>query len=349
LIKTEKLTGSAKKEMNIRYKVTPQIKCYDSIGESFTPYLMRKDNGRKSFKSVSTNEYGFRNTIGHDGKIVDFEKVFQEEAGDFGIILGSSAVFGTGATNDNKSIASCLSKSSGINWLNFGARAYNSTQELVLLCLHLKAKPKHIVIFSGVNNLTLAHLCQKTSRIYNSFFGESAFREAINTHHCPQDALIKSFKKVFCKILHKFGLLKSTTLSELRKNIEEDYEKILNCFERDLLAISTIARGHGSSINFFMQPLATWLDKKLCNEEKELFEYLDNLNPDFKILSEFLGFWKTKYFCDVERICKDLGVHFTNLNCSDFEGPEWLFVDRVHLTDSGYSLVANLINRQIES
>ena len=96
-----------------------------------------------------------------------------------------------------------------------------------------------------------------------------------------------------------------------------------------------------------LQPLATWIDKKLCNEEFRLFEFLDSLNNDWKVLSEYLGLWKDKYFEDLERICTNLGVPFINLNCEEFRSSDWLFVDRVHLTDNGYKLAANLINDKI--
>jgi len=37
------------------------------------------------------------------------------------------------------------------------------------------------------------------------------------------------------------------------------------------------------------------------------------------------------------------------LNCEEFRSSDWLFVDRVHLTDNGYKLAANLINGKIHS
>jgi hypothetical protein len=334
--------------MKLRYEITPQIQDYDSIGESFRPYLMRFDNANKEFTSVSTNKYGFRNTVDHDGQVLDFDKVFAEKESDFGVVLGSSSVFGTGATSDAKSIPSRLAQATRSSWLNFGGRAYNSTQELLLLTLHLKAKPKHIVVFSGVNNLTLAYLAEKTSSVYNSFFGESAFREALNSSSSNRIGLRKSISNLFNEVLLKVGLGEKSIPIRSNKNIEDDYQDILACFERDLFCAKAIADGHGSTLTFFMQPLATWLAKKLSREEEQLFDYLDKLNPSFRVLSEFLGSWKDKYFADMENICLKLGVPFINLNTGDFESPDWLFVDRIHLTDAGYEIAANLIHKQME-
>ncbi len=340
--------GLIKHRMDTRYKISPQIKCYDAIGESFAPYLMRKDNANKEFASVTTNKYGFRNTVDHHGNIIDFDKVFAEQEKNFGVVLGSSAVFGTGASNDTKSIPSRLSGITKSPWLNFGGRAYNSTQELINLSLHLRAKPKDIVVFSGVNNLTLAYLCKQTSEIYNSFFGESEIRKAINSKRYSDKVgfrwMIAQIARV---LLVKFRLAYRSNDAEIRKNISEDYSKILTCFERDLFSLKAIAEGHGSSLTFFMQPLATWLDKTLSLEEQQLFEYLDDLNPSFKILSEFLGNWKKKYFSDIERICAKVGVPFFNLNSSMFESSDWLFVDRVHLSDEGYKRSACFIAQSL--
>ena len=336
--------------MKLRYEITPQMKDYDSVGESFRPYLMRFDNANKSFGAVSTNCQGFRNSVDRNGGTIDHAKAFSDKANPFCIMLGSSAVFGVGATSDATSMPSFMNTlRHDETWLNFGGRAYNSTQELLLLTLHLKAKPKHIVVFSGVNNLTLAYLAEKTSGIYNSFFGESAFREAMNSSSSNRIGLRKSISNLFNEVLSKVGLGEKSVPIRSNKNIEGDYQDILTCFERDLFCAKAIADGHGSTLSFFMQPLATWLEKKLSSEEEQLFDYLDELNPSFRVLSEFLGSWKDKYFNDMENICTKLGVPFFNLNVSEFESPDWLFVDRVHLTDVGYELAANLIHKQMES
>jgi hypothetical protein len=334
--------------MTLRYEITPHMKDYDSVGESFRPYLMRFDNANKNFGAVSTNCHGFRNSIDKNGKVIDHAEAFSDKANPFCVMLGSSAVFGVGATSDAATMPSIMNTLRPETWLNFGGRAYNSTQELLLMSLHLRGKPKHIVIFSGVNNLTLAYLSEKTSSAYNSFFGESAFRKAMNAPEGVGIGLRKSFLTLVNEISGKVGFGKKGIPVRTEKNIEDDYDNILQCFERDLFCSKAIADGHGSTLVYVVQPLATWIDKKLSEEERRLFEFLDSLSSDWKVLSEHLGSWKKKYFADLEKICHKLDVPFINLNGSDFEGSDWLFVDRVHLTDSGYALAANLINKQME-
>jgi hypothetical protein len=334
--------------MNLRYEITPQIKDYDSIGESFRPYLMRFDNANKNFGAISTNNMGFRNSIDKNGDLIDHEEAFIDRANPFSIMLGSSAVFGVGSTSDGTTMPSVMNKLRSETWLNFGGRAYNSTQELLLMSLHLRAKPKHIIIFSGVNNLTLSYLSEKTSSLYNSFFGESAFRASINSPALGRVGIRKSILHFFDEVLCKIRPDKKVSSIRTKKNVEDDYENIIKCFERDLFCAKAIADGHGSLLTYVVQPLATWIDKKLSEEERRLFEFLDSLSADWKVLSEHLGSWKKRYFDDLEKICLKLSVPFINLNIVDFESSDWLFVDRVHLTDSGYALAANLINQNIE-
>ena len=110
------------------------------------------------------------------------------------------------------------------------------------------------------------------------FRSESEIRKAINSKRYSDKVgfrwMIAQIARV---LLVKFRLAYRSNDAEIRKNISEDYSKILTCFERDLFSLKAIADGHGSSLTFFLQPLATWLDKTLSLEEQQLFEYLDDL------------------------------------------------------------------------
>ena len=115
-----------------------------------------------------------------------------------------------------------------------GGRAYNSTQELLLLNLHLKARPKHIVVFSGVNNLTLAYLCKETSQVYNSFFGESEVRKAIDSRMYSDQVSVRRAITIFGQsILSKLGIHRN----QLKVLIEKAFTKITVKY---LLALNVI-------------------------------------------------------------------------------------------------------------
>ena len=88
---------------------------YDELGlrQQWVPHLMYFHPRNVKLKSVSTDEYGIRKTVG--------VKTESPTA----LLIGSSAVFGIGATSDATTIPSRLNELTKLNWLNFGGRAFN--------------------------------------------------------------------------------------------------------------------------------------------------------------------------------------------------------------------------------
>ena len=57
---------------------------------------------------------------------------------------------------------------------------------------------------------------------------------------------------------------------------------------------------------------------------------------------------KQQYTQDLQAICAKTGLEFLDLNTSsELQKDEWLFVDRVHLTDAGYLTVTKLLVRDL--
>lgn len=333
--------------LNKRNEIAPQMVDYDSVGDQWVPYLMKFDHPERKFKSVTTNKWGFRNTTDKNGQVIDDEYIKKaSEKGEVGVVIGSSSVFGVGATSDENTLPSILNKHSNTLWLNFGGRAFNSTQELLLFILHLPCKVDKIIIFSGVNNITLSFLSESTSKVYNSFYFQSVFERAMK---CPPGTYIglrKASRILIREIKNKIFPVskKSETYS-----IDERYNNILECFERDLRVMKNLSKGLEAKIYFVMQPLATWIDKELSIEEEKVFKILDEMSQDWSILSKSIGKYKDVYFSDVKRICNQLEVPFSNMNLhKEYTFPDWLFVDRVHLTDKGYEISANNILKEFE-
>jgi hypothetical protein len=253
-----------------------------------------------------------------------------------GVILGSSAVFGVGATHDRHTIPSLLNRNTETEWFNYGGRAFNSTQEVLLYLLHLVPHIKKMVIFSGVNNLTLSYLSHKTSAIYNSLFGERAMQLSgdIGIRQSIQCLLGAIRKKIISR-------------PSIRRNISGQYENIISCFRRDIEILRGLSKTYGFELYFVLQPIATWIDKVLSDEEKNIFSILDQMSMDWLVLSEYISEYRDVYKNDLLEICARGGIPFYDMNTSNqFSQKEWLFVDRVHLTDMGYQLSANIIKRE---
>ena len=328
-----------------RNKVVPQMADYDRVGDQWVPYLMRFDAPSRTFDSVSTDEWGFRNSVGRSGETINIGRLAEmPNMPSASAIVGSSAVFGVGATHDKFTIPSVLNQTTDSIWLNYGGRAFNSTQELILFLLHLPQRIEQIVIFSGVNNITLAYLSASTSPVYNSFFFQSMFERAMANPPDDFIGLRSAVIRLSKEVRHKFW---PAVHLPVKKNLEHSYHDVLSCFKRDLRALKAVATGLGVPLYFALQPLATWLDKPLSNEEKNVFEILDSMSMDWQVLAQKIMEVRDKYFSDVAQICSDLSVPYCNTNLApEFLTEEWLFVDRVHLTDRGCQIAAQILKRE---
>lgn len=318
---------------------------YDRVGDQWVPYLMRFDRPLRRFPSVSTDEWGFRNTVGRGGETVNVGTVGGSAASSpVGAVIGSSAVFGVGSTHDRFTIPSALNRCTDTVWLNFGGRAFNSTQELILFLLHLPRRLDRLVLFSGVNNLTLAFLSSNPSPVYNSFFFQSLFERAMESPAEDYIGVRRALSRLVREVRHRFW---PEPRQAARQALGDSYKDVLRCFERDLRAFKAVANGLGVPLYFALQPLATWLDKPLAPEEKEIFGILDSMSMDWRVLAKQIVGVRDRYFIDVERICRELSVDYCNINLApEFLTGDWLFVDRVHLTDRGHEMAANVLKRE---
>ena len=102
----------------------------------------------------------------------------------------------------------------------------------------------------------------------------------------------------------------------------------------------------GIKIIYILQPMAHWCNKQLSEEEKKIFDELDYSNEDAKTIKS-LDQTQYEFYRDcIAEQCNNLNMEFidgtnfiSNKNCHK----EWLFNDRVHLTDLGYKYIAESI------
>ena len=134
----------------------------------------------------------------------------------------------------------------------------------------------------------------------------------------------------------------------MTSDFDDDYQNILTCFRRDLYVCKLLAEGSGSQFYFALQPFATWVEKTFSPEEKNIFAMLDNIQSgNWQVVLNNLSTLRDQYFDDIARICAEEDVPYYNLNLdSAFCCEEWLFIDRVHLTDRGHALAAEIIKRE---
>ena len=322
-----------------RNVIVPQMRDYDELGmnQEWVPHLMYFHPRNASKPSVSTDQFGARNSVG------------TKPNAPTALLVGGSSVFGIGATSDSTTIPSLLNASTKYNWRNLGGRAFNSTQETILLHLsNTKKIDGPIVVMSGANNLTRSLMAGSFSPMYGAFFHQGLFEQQMKSAAVGNRALTR---QLIAGLREKFGLGKKSNTqmtSHTPSTKAESYKAMLTVFERDCEYLNMLAKHNSTTASFVLQPFAPWINKSLTSQEIKLFELLDQEAESFSRILVELAEHKAQYARDVEAICANVGLKFLDLNLApELRQPEWLFVDRVHLTDAGYSVVAKLLVREL--
>jgi len=324
-----------------RYKIVPQMKFYDSINCEFKPYVMFFNT--KNYKSnvVNTDKLGFRYNLINDDLISFSNLNFDEECS---IVLGGSTVFGFGSSRDNNTIPSYLNKLTGEKYINFGGTAFCSKQELFLFLNFFQKfkKIKRVIIISGANDVYLNLLNNSNHEEWGNFFFKDKYFKIFNKHENKKN-YFKNISNFIKKKIFPSNIIKNKILKEINiKKLNNNYEKILSLW-------ANLSRSYNFELIYFLQPIPTWMDKDLSNEETELFKILDQTSDISHNLLKIIG-TKNNYI-NYLNLLKDLtnkyNIKFFDLNqCLD-KSKKWLFVDRVHLNDTGYEVIAKNVLKKI--
>lgn len=330
-----------------RYKLAPQMRDYDRVGDLWLPFIMQFHKPNVSLSSVTTDEHGFRTTISNGKKLRLSD--FLEPTGKSGAVVGSSACFGVGASSDKFTLPSLLNQDSDTSWFNLGGRTFNSTQEWLLFLLYLPKKVDNVIIFSGVNNLVLSYATRRSSPVYNPIYCQSQFEHAGRYRGMGNIAdvgVIRAMKQIARDV--KFILLPKKRHRTDAQPTGRKYADIIDCFRRDMAVWDRLRHSFGFKLHFVLQPLASWIEKELTAEEKRIFEILDNAQRRaWAVLHKYLLKEKEAYLRDTRTVCDEFGVPFLDINSREsFRGNEWLFVDRVHMTDKGYEVVRKELRKE---
>lgn len=338
---------------NIRYQLTPQMQEYDRFVDRahtrWLPFVMYFHQKNYQSDVVNTDGHGFRFSYQSDARYS--AGTFQENV-PVNLLVGSSTVFGVGASSDRHTLSSYLNELSDNKtiWLNFGGRGFNSTQELILFLLHRHqfSAINNITFFSGINNIVLAGFADESQTDYGPFFFSGEYYQQMSKlreeHKLKQMSLWQRLKYQWR------GNNKVARPNLVGSNIDKRIAIATENLARDIDGWQVLAGKVNAKITFILQPLATWITKPLVSEEKLLFDALDAHPSNFwksfqPILSAEVG---NKYAMALKNICEAKGIAFHDMNailndCHETIKNEWLFVDRAHFNDIGYQRIAKLI------
>lgn len=318
------------------YQLVPQMKYYNNIGVDWRPLLMNLQKANYRSDVINTDGFGLR----FNDKILN-SSIFEEKEvkKKHGIMIGSSAVFGVGASSDKLTIPSILSNITDKHFYNIGGRAYSGFQEIILFnsLINQFKDLDEILIFSGFNDIFLnSYIDNYHSLLGPVFFNNEFIDQMSNVGIDKRKKFIRNFLNFFEK--------KDKNLNKKNKNILDIIKRNLNCW-------SIIQKGFNIKISYILQPFANWCKRELCDEEKIIFNELDKLSfktkrtlelLDMKVYDEFSIF--------LENTCNEFEIKF--FDCNKFLSDKnfdnkWIFVDRIHLTDNANNYIAKFIKSSV--
>jgi hypothetical protein len=323
-------------------ELTPQMGGYSehfvgAVNLDWVPYVMYFHPKQYANGIVSTDEQGFRYTHAR-GRTYSVASLRNDES--IRLLVGGSTVFGVGATGDSTTLSARLTELDGCPeyWVNFGGRAFNSTQELVLFALnqHQFSSIKEIVIFSGFNDLALSKLPATLRGAHGGFFFARKFTDSLNREN----------RSLLARLLHRDGSAEDREEDVLRP--EQQIEFAADIVLRRLDVWRLIAHALDAPLTFVLQPLADWVRPCGSIEEQRLFAELEG-SASFGASYEHIRRPET-HTAYAERLRAGIAeksdirfIDFVPLLARSVTPDGWIFADRIHFTDQGADLVAKIL------
>ena len=172
------------KKLSVRYSLSPQMKIYDVLGHDWKPYLMFLQKSNFKSQVVNTDSFGLRYSTTQDKENIPYTLINKSSAKSTNeiTIVGGSTAFGVGASSDDYTIASYLSKMKKTNVYNLGARAFSGFQSLMLfqILLNRFSDLKYLIIMSSANDLFLPYYVPLINTNFAPFYYQNHFYETLN-------------------------------------------------------------------------------------------------------------------------------------------------------------------------
>ncbi len=348
------------------YKHSPQMRVYNQYSHSWKPYIMFTNSANVRTKILNTDSLGLRFNNSNNGKFIA-KNIFDQknDKNEHGAIFGASTAFGLGASKDEATISSQLSKDTNIFFYNLGVSAFTGFQEVVLhqSLINYFDKIKYLIVLSGINDLLLLNYIDQFDEELGPYFYSSHFLSGMDNMTLTNKRKIAKFflspfiyqdidwtnvtqKKLFEAILKNKKLKKNNFDNATKDNLLRKY------LIRNLTYWSNIQKIYKVQLFYVLQPFSSWCDKILSIEEKEIFQELDSNNINLFNTVKSLESSYSKYVAYLSEYCNKYNVKFIDSNKylkENVKPADWCFIDRLHLTDLGNKYMANLLKLAILS
>ena len=342
---------------SIKHVLAPQTKFYDSMSADWRPFVMFHHFSNIRSKYCNTDIFGLRfNNFEENNN--NYTSIFDEKiVGNKkkAVLVGNSGPFGEGATSDQKTVSSYLSKFSDYHFFNLCGRGFSGYQEIVHFLLLVKRikNLERIIIVSGVIDSFLPYYVKDYDDNLVPTLGHDLFLKAMRGS--ARGWKNKIFKIIFGKVLSeginwdrinslnwKQELFKKKNNFKNKENNLDPDQNLKDITDRNMMIWSTIAKGMGVKIDFVLQPIGSWCQKKLSVEEEKIFK--EENKSEMQRIYKYVDRQKYILFKNILKNCAEkYGINF--LDCNEIFNnkrydKEWIFLSRFHVSDIGSKYMA---------
>jgi lysophospholipase L1-like esterase len=350
------------------YRLTPQIREYDEfmyLGVKWLPYTMFFHHKNYQSEVISTDSLGFRNST-FRGEKVSVANMPKDHS--VNLLVGGSTTLGTGATSDANTISSRLAKYTEEPWLNFSGRGYNATQEIILFLMHQHRfqRINNVVVFSGINTLTLEGLPDSLTSDHGRYYYSFEYnhymdkynddlKQRSRTYASELDnrnkGLLSRLKSYIGNLVNQENIA-DKIITDNNTNTQERVQRAAFAVSNALYQWQQLIAPFNARLTFILQPMSYWTRDYLTPDEEDIFYAIDSCPNNFwRLFKNILDKEIHGLFTDAIRTsCVSCGIQFEDMNLLLRDSQKisnYLFVDRVHFNDEGYDEVANIIHKKV--
>ena len=334
------------------YKLSPQLKYYDSMKASWKTYSMFGHFANIRSEYCNTDVDGLR----FNSFKSNFKSIFdQNNSKNCAVITGNSTAFGEGVSKDEKTMSNILSNKTDLFFYNLCGRGLNGFQEIIYFIQNLnKLKNlKKIFVITSINDALLPEYENVKNQQYSPIYGQNFFEKTMSSSLISwKFKILKFFLNPFLKKNNWHQLNKLNWKKELfKKSTEYDLDMspndvIENTIRNNINIWNYLSKGMNLEIKIFLQPICLWSNKPLTTEEITIIsEEKKNLKIKkiFDIANQEKYKLVKKYF---KNECEKNEIYFEDLNeIMKLENNKnlWLFNGNFHLSDLGTSITTNQI------
>ena len=337
--------------MSIRYELCPQMKIYDKLNFEWKPFVMFSQPSGIRTEILNTDIDGLR--FNNINEIVN-KSVFDQDKKNkkISVLLGGSTAFGVGSTKDENTISSYLSNEQN-HCFNLASRSYVGIQEIIIFLTKINELKnlKKIYLLSGINDFYMLQNFENNSP--GGFYFNEYFHKHINyKRNIGLEILnLLSFNKLSIHQVQNLNLnemIKLLFSKNFKKKISERSQRKISFdehFDRYFMILSLLLKSLNVQFKYVLQPYIHWC-KDMSSEENHLINENSKSKNSYNANSLKGEINYQKLLRTIKKYSELYNFEFINLNefiRDKSSKKDWLFVDSIHLNDTGYKLLSERI------